>query len=42
MREIALAVILTIAAAGFITVGLLRGDFTNDRATPYAAARKVP
>ena len=38
-REVALAALLTIAAAGFMTVALLRGDTGSDRPT-HTAIRK--
>ena len=37
-----LAVVLTLAAAGFISVAMWRGDFSREGAKPYAAARKAP
>lgn len=39
-REIAIAVVLTVAAAGFITVAMLRGEPAGDHAT-HASARKA-
>jgi hypothetical protein len=39
-REILLAVTLTIAAAAFITVALLRGNSAPQGAPPFETARK--
>ena len=39
MREVAVAVVLTIAAATFIAGAFLRGDHT-DRGTTHVSARK--
>ncbi len=39
-REIALALLLTIAAAAFITVALLRGDGSPQSGPTYETARK--
>jgi hypothetical protein len=39
-REIALAAILTVAAAAFITVALLRGTGNPQDAPPFETARK--
>ena len=40
-REVALAVMLTIAAVAFIAAAMLRSDGAHDSA-PYATARKPP
>ena len=41
-REIALAVLLTVAAAAFITVALLRSNGAPQEAPPFETARKPP
>jgi hypothetical protein len=41
-KEIALALLLTIAAAAFITAALLRGNGAPDGAPPFETARKPP
>ena len=41
-REVALAVMLTVAAIAFIAAGLLRSDGTSQDSSPYATARKPP
>lgn len=40
-REVAVAVVLTIAAAGFITVAMLRGDNAAERGATHVSARKA-
>jgi hypothetical protein len=40
-REVALAVMLTVAAIAFIAAALLRGDGASPE-SPYATARKPP
>jgi hypothetical protein len=39
-REVALAVMLTVAAIAFIAAALLRGDGSSPETAPYATARK--
>ena len=39
-REIAIAVVLTIAAVAFITAALLRGNGAPDKTPSYETARK--
>jgi hypothetical protein len=39
-REVALAVMLTVAAIAFIAAALLRGEGTSPDNVPYATARK--
>ena len=41
-KEIALALLLTIAAAAFITAALLRGNGSPDGAPSFETARKPP
>jgi hypothetical protein len=41
-REVALAVMLTVAAIGFIAAALLRSDGASPDSAPYATARKPP
>ena len=41
-REITLAVLLTIAAAAFITAALLRSNGTPQGGPPFETARKPP
>lgn len=40
-REVAVAVVLTIAAAGFITVAMLRGETGSDRTSTHVSSRKA-
>jgi hypothetical protein len=40
MREIVIAVLLTVAAIGFITAALLRGNGAPGSAPPFETARK--
>jgi hypothetical protein len=39
-REVALAVMLTVAAIAFIAAAFLRGDGPSSETAPYATARK--
>ena len=41
-REVALAVMLTVAAIAFIAVAFLRGDGASPETSPYTTARKPP
>jgi len=41
-REVALAVMLTVAAIAFIAAAFLRGDGASPDSSPYATARKPP
>jgi hypothetical protein len=41
-REVALAVMLTVAAVAFIAAAFLRGDGVSPDSSPYATARKPP
>jgi len=40
-REVALAVLLTVAAAAFITIALLRSNGAPEGAPPFETARKL-
>ena len=42
VREIAIAVVLTIAAAAFITAALVRGSGAPESTPSYETARKPP